>query len=143
MPKARLVRPIVDCGHARFQSTVPLPRPYKFHIGAGFAGKPAHPHHSTGKEPANFPSGSPIRTWRDNTLQRQKSVQSTSAGEDFFYVQEVSMTISFKCILGGQSRRLFGHKMRNGSVGTSSSPPSLIMFTVFNCRGLVLVWQMA
>ena len=66
-----------------------LPRPYKFHIGASWAGKPAE----RGRKPlatVPFTPDSPIGAWRDVTLSRPKAVSSKDAGEDFFYVQEVS-----------------------------------------------------
>ncbi|KZP11994.1 hypothetical protein FIBSPDRAFT_898576 [Athelia psychrophila] len=71
---------------SRHISTVP--RPYKFHIGASWAGKPAE----RGRKPLDtvpFTPDSPIGAWRDATLSRPKSVASKDAGEDFFYVQEM------------------------------------------------------
>ncbi|KAF7968268.1 hypothetical protein HWV62_31055 [Athelia sp. TMB] len=65
-----------------------LPRPYKFHIGASWAGKPAE----RGRKPlatVPFTHDSPIGAWRDVTLSRPKAVSSKDAGEDFFYVQEM------------------------------------------------------
>jgi protein phosphatase PTC7 len=61
-------------------------RPFTFHIGASWAGKPAD---QTKVPKVPFPSDSPVGTWRDHTLSRPKAVRSDDAGEDFFYVQEV------------------------------------------------------
>ena len=91
MLKLRLAHLVSRCAQIRFQSSVPPPRPYKFHIGASFAGKPAHPHDIPKNLNAGFLKSHPIALWRDNTLERRKAVKSTSAGEDFFYVQEVSL----------------------------------------------------
>jgi protein phosphatase PTC7 len=64
-----------------------LTRPYTFHIGASWVGKPVDPN----KIPrVPFPSDSLIGGWRDKTLLRSK-VAGNDAGEDFFYVQEVSL----------------------------------------------------
>lgn len=63
-------------------------RPYKFHIGASWAGKPPDRDRKTLKtEP--FAADSVIGAWRDKTLSRPKAASSKDAGEDFFYVQEV------------------------------------------------------
>lgn len=64
-------------------------RPYKFHIGASWAGKPPEP----GPKQLHIPfaSESVIGAWRDKTLSRPKAVRSKDAGDDFFYVQEVSL----------------------------------------------------
>lgn len=63
-----------------------LPRPYTFHIGASWAAKPVTPR-SLIQVP--FPPDTPVGSWRDQMLARPKAVQSNSAGEDFFYIQEV------------------------------------------------------
>ncbi|KAG6832409.1 hypothetical protein H0H92_002677 [Tricholoma furcatifolium] len=63
-------------------STAPL-RPYKFHIGASWAGKNI----PKGSRAPSFPSNSDIGAWRDHTLSRPKSVSSKSAGEDFLFIQ--------------------------------------------------------
>ena len=62
------------------------PRPYTFHIGASWAGKPDD---DPMKIKAAFPPDTTIGTWRDKTLSRPKAVRSRDAGEDFFFVQEV------------------------------------------------------
>jgi hypothetical protein len=61
-------------------------RPYTFHIGASWAGKPDD---NPIKIKAAFPPDTVIGTWRDKTLSRPKAVRSRDAGEDFFFVQEV------------------------------------------------------
>jgi hypothetical protein len=67
-----------------------MPRHYRFHIGVSWAGKPLDP--SPGpKQQYPFASDSLVGAWRDKTLSRLKAVVSKDAGEDFFYVQEVSL----------------------------------------------------
>lgn len=61
------------------------PRPYTFHIGASWAGKPD----DSMRIKKAFPPDTIIGTWRDKTLSRPKAVRSRDAGEDFFFVQEV------------------------------------------------------
>jgi len=74
----------------RYQSTISPPRPFKFHIGASFAGKPDHPSRlSALQNKEGFAKDSIIGKWRDDTLKRKRTVKSTSAGEDFFFVQEM------------------------------------------------------
>ena len=62
------------------------PRPYTFHIGASWAGKPDE---NSMKKKSAFPPDTIIGMWRDKTLSRPKAVRSQDAGEDFFFVQEV------------------------------------------------------
>lgn len=66
-----------------------MPRPYRFHIGASWAGKPPEP--GPRRRYVPFASDSAVGAWRDHTLSRPKSVPGKDAGEDFFYVQEVSL----------------------------------------------------
>jgi protein phosphatase PTC7 len=73
---------------ARYTSS-PLPRPYRFHIGASWAGKPPEP--GSKRQHVPFASDSAVGAWRDKTLSRPKTVFSKDAGEDFFYMQEVSL----------------------------------------------------
>ncbi|KAG6818125.1 hypothetical protein H0H87_000030 [Tephrocybe sp. NHM501043] len=68
----------------RCMSSAPL-RPYKFHIGASWAGKNL----SKGLKAPPFPADSEIGAWRDQTLSRPKGIDSTSAGQDFLFVQPV------------------------------------------------------
>ena len=83
--------PWCKCNKSRFLSTAP-PRPFKFHIGASFAGKSDSLRQSAlGKDAEGFPKDSPIGIWRDSLLKQKKSVASTSAGEDFFFVQEAGL----------------------------------------------------
>ena len=67
------------------------PRPYTFHIGASWAGKPDE---DPMKIKDAFPSDTIIGTWRGKTLSRPKAVRSRDAGEDFFFVQEVVPVVS-------------------------------------------------
>jgi protein phosphatase PTC7 len=65
-----------------------MTRPYTFHIGASWAGKPA----DSNKIPkVPFPPESLIGNWRDKTLSLPKAAGTKDAGEDFFFVQEVSL----------------------------------------------------
>ena len=65
-------------------------RPYRFHVAAGWAGKPYDPRGPRVKT-APFPAESAIGRWRDATLARP-NVPGVGAhiGEDFFYIQDVS-----------------------------------------------------
>jgi hypothetical protein len=72
--------------HRNYATTTPQ-RPYTFHIGASWAGKPEDPVIKASKVP--FPSDTVIGAWRDKTLSRPKHVRSQDAGEDFFFVEEV------------------------------------------------------
>ena len=65
----------------------PVARPFTFHIGASFVGKPPHPDDKPIKS-IGFPDG-PLKTWRDETLAWPKGLASAQPGHDFFYVQEV------------------------------------------------------
>ena len=82
--KSKRVGPLALLRHASSG-----PRPYRFHIGASWAGKPPQP--GLRRRLVPFASDSAIGAWRDDTLSRSKSVSSKDAGEDFFYVQEVSL----------------------------------------------------
>src|ERR1700761_4573879 len=67
-----------------------FPRPFKFHFGVSYAGKPADSDLVQARQRGRFAATSPVGKWRDNMLkQRNKSVQSADAGQDFFYIQEV------------------------------------------------------
>jgi hypothetical protein len=69
-----------------------IARPFTFHIGASFVGKPAHPDDKPIKNPG-FPEGA-LKKWRDETLAWPKGLQTAHPGHDFFYVQEVRHPIS-------------------------------------------------
>ncbi|KAH6918592.1 phosphatase 2C-like domain-containing protein [Coprinopsis sp. MPI-PUGE-AT-0042] len=71
----------------RNYATTTIQRPYTFHIGASWAGKPEDPVIKASKVP--FPSDTVIGAWRDKMLSRPKHVRSQDAGEDFFFVQEM------------------------------------------------------
>lgn len=85
----------------RSMSTFPR-RPYTFHIGASWAGKP-----TSGNEMKKipFPEDSPIGIWRDQMLSHtvpgaipnEATKWAPDAGEDFFYVTEMknSSGVSF------------------------------------------------
>ncbi|KIP09148.1 hypothetical protein PHLGIDRAFT_29246 [Phlebiopsis gigantea 11061_1 CR5-6] len=64
-----------------------LPRPYRFHVGASWAGKPAQPRQrQLNTQP--FASDSEIGQWRDHVLSRPNDSMGRHIGEDFFYIQE-------------------------------------------------------
>ncbi|OJT06146.1 Protein phosphatase PTC7 -like protein [Trametes pubescens] len=65
-----------------------LPRPYRFHVGASWAGKPHDPRGPRVKT-SPFPADSPIGKWRDTILSRPNAPAGTHIGEDFFYVQDM------------------------------------------------------
>ena len=62
-------------------------RPFKFHVGVSFLGKPQQrdDKYTPGQV---FPDG-PLKEWRDNALAWSKGLLSTSAGHDFYFVQDV------------------------------------------------------
>lgn len=62
-------------------------RPYQFHIGCSYAGKPEDPNEKLRKVP--FPPDTLIGGWRDRMLAWPKSMPFKNAGEDFFFVQEM------------------------------------------------------
>ncbi|KAF8964676.1 phosphatase 2C-like domain-containing protein [Flammula alnicola] len=63
-----------------------IPRPYTFHIGASWQGKPEDP---TLIPKVPFPHDTLIGAWRDRMLERAKTTNNNDAGEDFFFVQEM------------------------------------------------------
>ncbi|KAI0818611.1 protein serine/threonine phosphatase 2C [Irpex lacteus] len=64
-----------------------LPRPYRFHVGASWAGKPLNPRdRPVTTKP--FPKDHPVAAWRDHVLSRPNGINGKHIGEDFFYVQE-------------------------------------------------------
>lgn len=74
------------------QPTSP-PRPFTFHVGVSFIGKPV-----MNEDPPPiqkpFPTGHPVVAFRDKMLGWPKEVPSDEAGHDFFFVQDVC-----RCIL--------------------------------------------
>ncbi|KAI0748101.1 protein serine/threonine phosphatase 2C [Daedaleopsis nitida] len=76
------------CPHARTYTSSSLPRPYRFHIGASWAGKPPDPRGPRVKSNP-FPPDSPIGKWRDATLSRPNPAAGVHIGEDFFYIQDM------------------------------------------------------
>ncbi|KAF8338110.1 uncharacterized protein EI90DRAFT_3041670 [Cantharellus anzutake] len=68
--------------HSRFYSSQGHARPYTFHIGASFIGKP-----DWGDDPRGIPPAMTI-PFRDKMLSWKREIPSVSAGHDFFYVQE-------------------------------------------------------
>ncbi|KAH7930759.1 protein serine/threonine phosphatase 2C [Leucogyrophana mollusca] len=71
-------------------SSESLSRPYKFHIGASWAGKPPDPKVVPLNHPP-FTAESPVGRWRDEMLARPKHALShgKDAGEDFFYIADM------------------------------------------------------
>lgn len=78
-------------GASRCMSSSPastsVHRPYTFHIGASWAGKPLGRPKKRLTTP--FAADSIIGKWRDHMLLRPKAVVSDDSGEDFFYIQAV------------------------------------------------------
>jgi len=72
--------------HFTAVSTPTTSRPYTFHLGVSWAGKPEDPALEA-KIP--FPPDTLIGAWRDRMLMHPKSVKSVDAGEDFFFIQRV------------------------------------------------------
>ena len=80
----------------RMLSSAPSDRPFRIHVGASFAGKPPEFRSSLAlrrKPIKDFPPNSDIALWRAQMLSRPKSIPSKDAGEDFYYVQEVCITV--------------------------------------------------
>ncbi|KZT68118.1 protein serine/threonine phosphatase 2C [Daedalea quercina L-15889] len=65
-----------------------LPRPYRFHVGASWAGKPPDPQMRRFKTKP-FAPDSEIGAWRDQLLAKYRSSVGNHVGEDFFYVQDM------------------------------------------------------
>jgi len=65
-----------------------LPRPYRFHVGASWAGKPKDPRDKLIKT-TPFAKDSEVARWRDHVLSRPNGSGGTHIGEDFFYIQEM------------------------------------------------------
>ncbi|KAJ8463516.1 hypothetical protein ONZ51_g10208 [Trametes cubensis] len=65
-----------------------LPRPYRFHVGTSWAGKPHDPRGPRVKS-SPFPPDSPIGKWRDQMLSKPNAPAGKHIGEDFFYVQDM------------------------------------------------------
>ncbi|KAH9934743.1 protein serine/threonine phosphatase 2C [Fomitopsis serialis] len=89
-----LGRSITQKTSARLKSTrraySSLPRPYRFHVGASWAGKPPDPQMRRLKTKP-FAPDSDIGGWRDSLLDKYHSPVGNHVGEDFFYVQDVSL----------------------------------------------------
>jgi hypothetical protein len=77
---------------ASFRLMSSLARPYRFHMGASWMGKPSAPNETRLNVP--FPPQSHIGKWRDQVLSRMKESSRRDAGEDFLYIQEVRMYLS-------------------------------------------------
>lgn len=67
-----------------------MPRPYKVIVGASFAAKPPQIRRAKQKVGRDFPETSDLALWKRRVLAWPKSFPSADAGEDFFFVQEVS-----------------------------------------------------
>ena len=96
-------------------TTNTFPRPFKLHFGVSFAGKRPDSELLQARQKGRFSVSSPVGQWRDQLLTHKKEVPSLDAGQDFWYIQEVS-TDSLSNLMIDQSRVYFP-KMRNKSVG--------------------------
>lgn len=77
------------CRRSRPRSLSSVARPYTFHIGASWAGKPK----GGALLHAPWPADGLIGAWRDHTLARSHTPKARDAGEDFFFIQEVRPTL--------------------------------------------------
>jgi hypothetical protein len=86
--------PRVD-GARRTLITAPVPvtRPYRFHLGASWAGKPPDWHQKSKKKAAKelgFPAETEIGRWRAGELARFAfGAKGRQPGEDFFYASSM------------------------------------------------------
>ena len=80
--------------HTRCMSSAPA-RPYYFHVGASWAGKPPEPRARTRKTAlTGFPPDTDIGRWTHKSLgQFASAARGRQPGEDFFYVQEVRCAV--------------------------------------------------
>ncbi|KZT26207.1 protein serine/threonine phosphatase 2C [Neolentinus lepideus HHB14362 ss-1] len=79
---------LIQHKHSSWRTISTLLRPYRFHIGASWAGKPRDPRVKRVK--SVFPPDSIILKWKDEQLARlHKFTWNKDPGEDFFYVQEM------------------------------------------------------
>ncbi|KAH9901361.1 protein serine/threonine phosphatase 2C [Cubamyces lactineus] len=81
-------RTSASAGPKQIRSYSSLPRPYRFHVGASWAGKPHDPRGPRVKS-SPFPPDSPIGKWRDQMLSKPNTPAGKHIGEDFFYVQDM------------------------------------------------------
>ncbi|TFK76454.1 protein serine/threonine phosphatase 2C [Pluteus cervinus] len=81
----RRCHPHISASSLRAYATVSQ-RPYEFHIGASWAGKPEPP----GQRPkVPFPADGLIGAWRDKMLALRQDTLTQDAGEDFFFIQQM------------------------------------------------------
>lgn len=73
-------------GRRRWFSTVH--RPFKFHVGVSFVGKPAQKDDKKLSPGQVFKDGA-LKDWRDEALAWNKGLFHGHAGHDFYFVQEV------------------------------------------------------
>jgi hypothetical protein len=82
------------------QLSTPAPRPYYFHVGASWAGKPPEEPRARRRKPkpaalagSGFAPDSPLGRWKSELLASfGEGPKMRDPGEDFFYVQEVGGT---------------------------------------------------
>ncbi|KAI0699720.1 protein serine/threonine phosphatase 2C [Cytidiella melzeri] len=80
--------PLNSCSRIHSRPMSSLPRPYRFHIGASWAGKAVDPR---GRQLNTKPLGKdhPVAIWREHVLSRPNGGGGKHIGEDFFYIQEM------------------------------------------------------
>ncbi|KAI0831284.1 protein serine/threonine phosphatase 2C [Trametes gibbosa] len=72
----------------QFRNYSSFSRPYRFHVGASWAGKPHDPREPRVKT-SPFSPDTAIGQWRDLMLSRPNAPGGTDIGEDFFYIQDM------------------------------------------------------
>ena len=118
--------------HRASSSSTGRLRPYAFHVGASFLGKPDLGHDERRLQPIitkPFPPQHPVVPFRDRMLSWKHEIPSTSAGHDFFYVQQVSKLINWSCGLGLNSCLCFQMKERSVRMPVARSSNLTDMFT--------------
>lgn len=93
----KLLRTARKCSIRHYSVENSLPRPYRFHVGASWAGKPRD-RRAPPLLVKPFSPDSEIGRWRDVQLSRHYSPYGSHIGEDFFYIQEVSSHWCLDCL---------------------------------------------
>lgn len=89
----------------RRNSTLAPARPFTYHIGASFLGKPVE-NDEVVLQSTPFPDTHPVVGFRDKMLSWRREIPSDTAGQDFFLVQEVSLFSELVHVIGLLGRLL-------------------------------------